>query len=143
MPNGINARKLIVYDRIAQLPSDQKTKAQAVYKVLDRIEWLTFSPLYFGMLFIALLMCLPYVGIEFKQSAAGATLGIFSVVIAYILGVAILKIFFFNSRRKVRLHELNGMIEGDPSLKEVIHTLREIDPDIFRNLRKLLPEFKY
>ncbi len=142
MPSGTNARKLIVYERIAQLPSDQKTKAQAVYKVLDRIEWLTVSPLYFGMLFIGLLLCLPYVGIQFKPSEAGTTLGIFSAVAVYILGVVILKIFFFNGWRKVRLEQLNGMLAGDPRLKEIMGTLQKIDPDIFRNLKKFLPEFK-
>jgi MFS family permease len=131
-------RKMVVLNRINELPEGEKKLAFRLYGVLDRIEWLTVAPLIFG-LFAPFITAI--VAILLKVKPPESWLWMAAIYVAsYIVGVIMLKKLFFNPPRSRKAEELKNLLTSDHHFAEVLKTLKKLDPDIARNIRKFIPK---
>ena len=142
--SGFALRKLAVLKRIEALGSPERERAEALYPVLDRIEYSCFAPFRMAVLFIPLsvLFALPFlkeVGPQVSEDRLWLC-GFLWAALWYIVGMWLLKVLFFNKRRDSAVEMLNKSLMFDPTLHETLELLKELDPDMARNIRKYLPQ---
>lgn len=137
---GLIMRKLAVAGRIGQLPEKEKERACQLYKVLDRVEWLTVAPFYFG---IYVLLAVVSVMLLLKiEPPGGEVANVFyglGVVLCWIISVIGLKKIYFNPHRKRVIDDLRTMLMSDHNFTNTLETLKRLDPDMARNIRKFIP----
>ena len=142
MPSGTVMRKIAVFHRIERLPTDEKERAHKLYAILDKIEWLTIAPFYFGM-FAILALPLLTVFMDGKLLGSEGTMllyGFGGATLFYTIGVFALKKLVFNSRRSGVVEQLRMMLSSDHNYRSTLETLRQIDPDMARNIKKCIAQ---
>lgn len=142
MPSGAVMRKLAVFNRIEQLPADEKERARKLYVILDRIEWLTTAPLYLGMFAI---LALPFLAafMDGKLPGGKGTMllyGFGGAAFCYVVGVFALKKLAFNPRRNGLVEQLRKMLLSNHNYRNTLETLKQFDPDLARHIKKCIAQ---
>lgn len=134
---GMVMRKRLVYGRIAQLPPDERERAQKLYLILDKIEWLSFAPLYLTAgvpilwMFIVLMI--------FGSSSMGFASDARNIHLLWVLvggalfcaaGVLIVSKIVFKKHRDKEMDKLREMISSDYTCIDMLDTLKQLDPDM-------------
>lgn len=129
-------RKRLVWWQINQLPKEKIDKARRLYLVLDKIEWLTLSPILMGTIIplLPVLAIFSYFG--YRNPSILFLILIF--ILCWIMGWIGLRLLF-NPIRKRKIDELQVMLSSNTQFSEMLETLKEIDPDMARNIRNHIP----
>lgn len=128
--NGFILRKMAVFNRIEKLSADEKKRAHKLYEVLDKIEWFTIIPFYFGML---AWLALPFLAGRLPGSEVVFLL---YALILYAIGVFVFKKLIFNHYRDRQVLKLRTMMISDHNCRNTLETLKRLDPDMARNIKK-------
>ncbi len=142
MPSGEQSRKNKVMLEIeGGLDQFQIKSAKKLYDILNKIEWFTTTPCYFGVLAI---VAIPYLADlkNFKFLLAENRINVIYTVIftvfLYIAGTFLLKFLIFNPLRKKKIAELKEMLKKSATHRYLLKTLENIDPDMARNIKNCL-----
>ena len=131
MPNmAAVVRKMVVLRHIEKLPPEEKERARLLFQILDKIEWYTIFPFYLSILFVPVPLYF-YVKEIIVFSDVGAIL---SVVFAYLAGILILKVLV-RPLLTSKTDELRKRL-SDSRNRSALETLRRLDPDMSRNIRR-------
>lgn len=133
-------RKSAVIRRIEDLPVEKKGRARELYVIIDKIEWLTIAPLYFGMLAVPLF---PFPWMFMADNLPGEAgmirfYGFVSAAFLYAVGVFALKMLVCNPRRNGVVEKLQTVLLSNHNYQDTLETLKQLDPDMAKNIKKCL-----
>jgi hypothetical protein len=138
---GMVIRKRLVFSRIAQLPPDERERAQKLYSVLDKIEWLCLAPIYTAAVFIILWMLIAvmlFTSSSSDYSGDGKNIRLFVILLVGILicafGTFIANKLIFRVCRDKELNKLQAMVSSDHTCIDALETIKELDPDMGHNI---------
>jgi len=145
--SGTIIRKMVVLGRIEKLPEDEQERAFRLYAILDRIEWLTIAPIIIGIYSGFLLSMITaetlFASILRMQLPSGGLIdflyGLMTLILCSASCIFGLKVLYFNPRREQSVNELRKTLLSDSQFNGTLKTLKELDPDMARNIRKHIP----
>lgn len=139
MPRGTVLRKIIVLNRIEELPEEQREHVYYLYAILDRIEWFKVLPYYLSLIaIIAMPLLATYLGDIFLVNEFVSLLcGLVIAALCYTGLVYLLRKFVFTGSCKKQVEKLRNTL-SDQKYIAPLQIIKELDPDITRNISKYL-----
>jgi hypothetical protein len=141
MANAVVQHKINVFNLIAELPADEKQRAEKLYPLFDAVQWLSVAPLIFAMFFLLtapFILKLAKIDLE-NGSNVTALLALGVTALTYVAGIFILKALIFNPWRSAKLEKIRKLLMTDHHYRVTLATLEDFDPGIERWTRNILP----
>lgn len=140
---GIILRKMMVGKKIDRLPAEERESARHLYNILDMIELCTVAPWTAGIVGTVFLSIAVFYWAISSGFFAELRYMLWSIPIeliaSYLLSVLLLKVIYFNRRRKKEIHELEKVLSLNHQYFRILKKLGEIDPDMIRNIKRFIP----
>lgn len=152
--SGNIMRKMYVFDQLGKLdvPEEVKDKINKMYVLLNNIEYYKVLALHLGA-YIPCFFILwtpvelarqEYLSVEIVNeflSSNGSLLVLNLMVLAGVIGYLILRIAFIPKTKKT-INEIKAIFLNDEQSYEIFQIIEKLDPDMIRNIGKILPEMR-